>query len=211
VSGNPPHRARPCQSCDCMTKPGYHVPGAALPDFVRSSSLALLPLAILLSAGSCSSLRPSPDPEVAPSGNVAQTWRPPQSITVANEAAPKLAQLRTFGDSSSRPGEGARPHDLPALVDLALRTNPQTRRAWYAAQAANAQFGQSQAAEYPTIAFDSNGDYLKLPTQFPGRTLVIRNEAFLSQIKLSYDLLDFGRTRAAERSAREQLIAANFG
>jgi outer membrane protein len=40
--------------------------------------------------------------------------------------------------------------------------------------------------------------------------LVIRNEAFLPQIKVSYDLLDFGRSRAAERGAREQLIAANF-
>src|SRR5208282_5974107 len=39
---------------------------------------------------------------------------------------------------------------------------------------------------------------------------VVRNEAFLPQLKVSYDLLDFGRTRAAERGAREQLIAANF-
>jgi outer membrane protein TolC len=49
-----------------------------------------------------------------------------------------------------------------------------------------------------------------VPIQFPGQTLVIRNEAFLQQIKVSYDLLDFGRTRAAERGSREQLIAANF-
>ena len=46
--------------------------------------------------------------------------------------------------------------------------------------------------------------------EFPGQTLEIRNEAFLPQIKVSYDLLDFGRTRAAQRGAREQLIAANF-
>ena len=35
-------------------------------------------------------------------------------------------------------------------------------------------------------------------------------EAFLPQVKVSYDLLDFGRTRATEQSAREQLIATNF-
>ncbi len=111
----------------------------------------------------------------------------------------KLPQLNTGGQ-----------YDLPALIDLALRTNPQTRRAWFAAQAADAQLGQSQAANYPKVSFDGDGGYLKLPIQFPGQTLVVRNEAFLPQIKASYDLLDFGRTRAAEHGAREQLIAANF-
>ncbi|MGO9603126.1 MAG: TolC family protein [Candidatus Binataceae bacterium] len=101
-------------------------------------------------------------------------------------------------------------YDLPALVDLALRTNPQTRHAWYAAQAANAQLGESQAPNYPKIEVDADGGYLKLPLEFPGQTLVIRNEAFLPQLKVSYDLLDFGRTRAAEHGSREQLIAANF-
>jgi hypothetical protein len=72
----------------------------------------------------------------------------------------------------------------------ALGTNPQTRRAWYAAQAADAELDQSEAADYPKIAFDGEGDYLKLPIQFPGQTLVIRNEAFPPQIKVSYDLLD---------------------
>jgi outer membrane protein TolC len=57
---------------------------------------------------------------------------------------------------------------------------------------------------------DAEGNYLKLPLQFPGQSLVIRNEVFQPQIKVSYDLLDFGRTIATERSAREQLIAANF-
>src|SRR4029077_16716151 len=79
-----------------------------------------------------------------------------------------------------------------------------------AAQAADAELGQSQAANYPKIAADGEGGYLKLPIQFPRQTLVIPNEAFLPQIKVSYDLLDFGRSRATERSAREQLIAANF-
>src|SRR5208283_4697649 len=54
------------------------------------------------------------------------------------------------------------------------------------------------------------GGYFKLPLQFPGQSLVVRNEAFLPQVKVNYDLLDFGRTRARERGAREQLIASNF-
>ena len=164
----------------------------------------------MVCAGGCGSLHLNPDLEDAPSGRVDRVWSPSPSISVANQAAPKLAELRTLDESNElqtlKPGG----YDLPALVDLALRTNPQTRRAWYAAQAANAQLGQSQAANYPTISMDGNGGYLKLPIQFPGQTLIVRNEAFLPQIKVSYDLLDFGRVRATERGAREQLIAANF-
>ena len=119
-------------------------------------------------------------------------------------------ELRNVGESNGLQGHNAEAYDLPALVDLALRINPQTRSAWYAAQAAQAQLGQSHAADYPKVDAEGEGGYLKLPIEFPGQTLVIRNEAFLPQIKVSYDLLDFGRTRAAQRGAREQLIAANF-
>ncbi|HKN00298.1 MAG TPA: TolC family protein [Candidatus Binataceae bacterium] len=179
-------------------------------DFVRSLFVVLLRFAILVFVAGCGSFRLSPDPEVAPSGNSARSWTPPGSISIANEAAPTLAELRTIDEGNRLQALNPGGYDLPALVDLALRTNPQTRRAWYAAQAANAQLGQSQAANYPNIEFDGDGDYLKLPIQFPGQTLIIRNEAFLPQLKVSYDLLDFGRTRAAEHGSREQLIAANF-
>jgi outer membrane protein len=177
---------------------------------LRFLSLVVSRLAIVVFVASCGSLRLNPDPEVAPSGNFARVWTPPRSVSAANQAAPKLSELRTIGESNSTQVQKPGGYDLPALVDLALRTNPKSQAAWYAAQAANAQFGQVQAANYPKIAFDGEGGYLKLPIQFPGQTLVVRNEAFLPQIKVSYDLLDFGRTRAAENGSRERLIAANF-
>jgi outer membrane protein len=185
-----------------------NVPWSATREFVRSVFTAFLPLATLLFMGSCGLLRLNPDPEVAPSVRVDRVWSAPPSISATNEATTKIQQLQSLENSAPQPR--AHPYDLPALVDLALGTNPQTRRAWYAAQAADAQLGQSQAANYPKIAFDGEDGYLKLPIQFPGQTLVVRNEAFLPQIKVSYDLLDFGRTRAAERGSREQLIATNF-
>ena len=210
VCGHPPDSARPRQFCCFASKATRHVPRVAIREFAWPASAMLLPLAILVFAASCGSFRLNPDPEVAPSGSFARVWAPSGSISVANEAAPKLAELRTIDESNAPQARSGGGYDLPALVDLALRTNPQTRRAWYAAQAANAQLGQSQAADYPKIAFDGEGGYLKLPIQFPGQTLVVRNEAFLPQIKVNYDLLDFGRTRAAERGSREQLITANF-
>ena len=164
---------------------------------------------IPVSVAGCASLQLSPDPELAPPAAMDRVWIPPPPVSAAGEASVNIQQLQgSAGLRASQPGGQA--FDLPALIDLALRTNPETRRTWYAAQAANAQLGEAQAANYPTAAVDGAGGYLKLPLQFPGQTLVIRNEAFLPQIKVSYDLLDFGRTQAAERGAREQLIAANF-
>src|SRR5215472_10422273 len=135
---------------------------------------------------------------------------PPPSITYRDQDASKLQDLRRFEAKGALQSPARPEYDLPALLDLALRTSPQTRNAWYAALAANAQLGQSQATNYPKIEVDAEGNYLKLPLQFPGQTLVIRNEVFSPQMRVSYDLLDFGRTIATERSAREQLIATNF-
>jgi outer membrane protein len=181
----------------------------------RYVSRMLLPLVVtvvaLSSAPGCASLRLNPDPEVAPSSTADRAWAPPSSLRNADDGVSKLERLRRFDDTEVRQMSVNGVYELPALIDLALKTNPQTRGAWYAALKANAQLGQSQASNYPKIQADAEGGYLKLPIQFPGQTLVIRNEAFLPQIKVSYDLLDFGRTRASERGAREQLIAANFG
>ncbi len=170
----------------------------------------MLTLSVLFSISGCGSLPLRPDPELAPSQNPDQAWTPPIFINSPENSVSKLDQLRRFDGKDDLPASGTRAYDLTSLVDLALRTSPQTRQAWYAALAADAGLGQSQAPNYPKIEADADGGYLKLPLQFPGQTLVIRNEAFLPQIKLSYDLLDFGRTRAAEQRACEQLIATNF-
>jgi outer membrane protein len=174
------------------------------------SFLVPLTLALLASLGGCGSLQLNPDQEIAPSQKADQVWTPPLSITQPNDPVSTLQQLRRFDESEALQAQGTRAYDLPSLVDLALRTSPQTRHAWYAALEAEGQLGQSEAPNYPKIDAEGEGTYFKFPLQFPGQTLIIRNKAFLPQINVSYDLLDFGRTRATERSAREQLIAANF-
>jgi outer membrane protein len=178
--------------------------------FVRPSYSLSLAIALAVSVLGCGSIHLNPDPDIAPTANVDRAWIAPRSVTIADVAAAKAEELRNLGEINGLQQPGAGAYDLPAVIDLALRINPQTRHTWYAAQAAHAQLGQSHAADYPKIAAEGAGGYLKLPIQFPGQTLEIRNEAFLPQIKVSYDLLDFGRTRAAQRGAREQLIAANF-
>jgi outer membrane protein TolC len=173
---------------------------------VKASSYAhLVSLAFFGLIAGCASFGLNADSDLAPPARVTNAWNPPRSVNLSalnagqfNSHEPALQILR------------GQAHDLPELVDIALKTNPKTRTAWYAAQVADAQLGQSKADNYPKIAGDADAGYFKLPVQFPGQTLVVRNEAFLPEIKVSYDLLDFGRSRAAERGAREQLIAANF-
>ena len=130
VSGDPPDSARPRQFCDFAGKAIRHVPRVAIREFARPACAMLLPLVILVFAASCGSFRLNPDSEVAPSGNFTRVWAPSRSIGVANEAAPKLAELRTIDESNAPQALSRGGYDLPALVDLALRTNPQTRRAW---------------------------------------------------------------------------------
>jgi len=176
---------------------------------------AALRLLVVLGVGSvvfpgCGQIQLNPGADVAPSGDAAHAWIPPTSVARADENASRLAELKAVELPPAQPAPAGNEYDLPTLIDAALRSNPQTRRTWYTARAAAAQYGRSQSDNYPTVAAEAVGGYFKLPLQFPGETLVIRNEVFLPQFKVNYDLLDFGRSRAAERGAREQLIAANF-
>ena len=203
------NRARPQLSGDSVTDPSCRVFCTA--HYISQTLLPLiLTVAVLSSASGCGSLRLNPDREIAPSRTAERAWTPPPSLQNADDGVSKLDQLRRFDETEVRRLSVNGAYDLPTLIKLALKTNPQTRGAWYAALKANTQLGQSEASNYPNIQANADGGYLKLPIQFPGQTLVVRNEAFLPQIKVSYDLLDFGRSRASERGAREQLIAANF-
>lgn len=158
----------------------------------------------------CGPIHFNPGTDVAPPDDPARVWVPPGSVASANQSTSRLDELRAVDLGPAQAPPAGNEYDLPTLVEVALRSNPQTRRAWYQARAAAAQYGRSHSDDYPKVAAEAEGGYFKLPLEFPGETLVIRNEAFLPQIKVSYDLLDFGRSRAVERGAREQLIAANF-
>jgi hypothetical protein len=113
------NRARPHLSGDSVTNPSYRVFCTA-----RYFSQTLLPLAltfaVLSSVPGCGSLHLNPDPEVAPSPDFTRVWSPSQSISVANEAAPKLSELRTIDENKGLPHLNPGGYDLPALVDLAL-------------------------------------------------------------------------------------------
>ena len=57
--------------------------------------------------------------------------------------------------------------DLPALIDLALTRNPDTRAAWEAARGEAAEWGVSRAPFYPTVRVDSENGYERIIDQVP--------------------------------------------
>ncbi|HTR62567.1 MAG TPA: TolC family protein [Candidatus Binataceae bacterium] len=176
----------------------------------RTTAVFALGLGIIVAGSRCSQIHLNPGEDVAPSRDTNREWTPPASVANSNEIASGRDELRALGLRTAEPAPPGDQYDLPAVIDVALRSNPQTKRAWYSAHAAAAQYGQSRSDNYPKVAGEAEAGYFKLPLQFPGQTLVIRNEEFLPQLRVNYDLLDFGRSRSKERGAREQLIAANF-
>lgn len=61
-----------------------------------------------------------------------------------------------------------KPYDLPALLDLALSENPDTRVAWESARQAAASFGAARAPYYPLVSANSANGYARTLFALPG-------------------------------------------
>jgi len=101
-------------------------------------------------------------------------------------------------------------YDLPAVVDLALRNNPETRRAWDDARAAAARYGRSLSYYYPEVSVEADAGNERFLFQNDPAPLTIKQDSFTPQIELTWTLLDFGRRAQTSELARQQLLAANF-
>ena len=101
-------------------------------------------------------------------------------------------------------------YDLPALIDVALSNNPDTRRTWLQARAAAASYGASRAPYYPVVSAETQSAYSRRIFELPGQDGVLKQWRVTPAIELTYTLLDFGRRDAGAAAARDQLAAANF-
>ncbi|HSU91684.1 MAG TPA: TolC family protein, partial [Sporolactobacillaceae bacterium] len=101
-------------------------------------------------------------------------------------------------------------YDLPALIDVALSNNPDTRRTWLQARATAASYGASRAPYYPVVSAEAQSAYSRRIFELPGQDGVLKQWRVTPLIELTYTLLDFGRRNAGAAAAREQLAAANF-
>jgi outer membrane protein len=101
-------------------------------------------------------------------------------------------------------------YDLPALIDIALSNNPDTRQTWYQARAAADAYGASRAPYYPVLDTQATAAYSRRIFELPGQNGALKQWRVTPMVELTYTLLDFGRRDAGAAAARAQLAAANF-
>ena len=107
-------------------------------------------------------------------------------------------------------------YELPELIDLAQRVNPETRVTWEAARRAALAVGLVESEYFPVLAISALGGYRSVGVAIP-RNLVsdgfFRFELLqaVPALNLRWLLLDFGRRGSAWDAAKERLLAANLG
>jgi outer membrane protein TolC len=128
--------------------------------------------------------------------NAAQAQRP------ANAVADKVTVERN------------RDYDLAGLIDLAQRSNPQTREAWERARQAALAVGLVESAYVPQLSAEALAGYQRTPlpippSVFPQGFFTAETRELVPSLAVKWLLFDFGRRQAAERSARENSFVAN--
>ena len=161
----------------------------------------LLGVALLAAGASVVSAQESAIPErfsrqVAPSAST--TWRPPDLHDY----------VRVLKSTEVSRIDATRRYELPELIDLAQRVNPETRVAWEEARRAALAVGLVESEYFPLLAVSVLGGYRSVGVAIP-RTLV--SDGFfrfelaqaVPMLNLRWLLLDFGRRGNAHDAAKE--------
>jgi outer membrane protein TolC len=141
----------------------------------------------------------------------------------AAQAPPGAEQPWAIPESASRRAAAladtpiAVPHkqyDLPALVDLAERQNPNTRAAWEAAREAAAGIGLAESAYLPQLSLQAIGGLQHTPLPAPRNLVpagyfVSDTREVIPALALKWLLFDFGRRDAQVQGARADSFVAN--
>ncbi|MBL8540014.1 MAG: TolC family protein [Betaproteobacteria bacterium] len=108
-------------------------------------------------------------------------------------------------------------YELAELIDIAQRTNPETRIAWERAREAALAIGVAEAVHAPILSAKASAAYQRVPLPLPKTILnpqgffVADTQIFLPALTLKWLLFDFGGKQAAIDATQEALAAANFG
>jgi outer membrane protein len=149
----------------------------------------------LLARASHAQAPPAPD----------QPWAIPDSVISRASSLPEEPTLWV-----------QKPYDLPALIDLGQRSNPETRAAWQAARAAAAAIGEVESSYLPQLSLEALGGFERTPLPIP-KTLVPKgyfvsdSREFIPSLALKWLLFDFGRRDANLEAARAASFTANAG
>lgn len=140
------------------------------------------------------------DARVSP--NPATPWQPPPA---GRMPAPGPTPPPEIPADYLKPGATV---SLEQIIDVALRNNPVTRTAWFAARAAAAHVGAQRAEYFPTLELDGNLTRQK-QTAVGGRFITLQT-TYGPSLSLSWLLLDVGGRAADVDEARNALFAADW-
>lgn len=141
---------------------------------------------------------------------------PPSALTSGAELGRfDLPRQAVLPWPNSQPAiDAAHGYSLVELIDIAQRSNKQTRIAWEEARQAAISVGISRSAYLPQLSIDVLGGYQRSVTPFP--TNLVKNgyitsnaEGAFPAVTISYLLFDFGGRAASVQSAKQALFAAN--
>jgi outer membrane protein len=181
----------------------------------RSHPLRWAPLlaSLLLAACTGDSRNLAPSTPDAP-------WliKPPAFMEKAADA--DKAAIETKGGAASDPRENAisidpaRTYDLPELIDLAQRSNPETRDAWERARKAAFAVGLVESAYLPQISAEAVAGYqhatFPIPANLaPSAQFTVDTRELVPTLAIKWLLFDFGRRANAATAARADSFAAN--
>jgi outer membrane protein TolC len=153
-----------------------------------------------------------------------QPWLPPGF----DEYEKELASMGRDG-TREKMRVGINPdkvYELPELIDIAERSQPEARSAWERARQAATAVGLTESAYYPYLVASAAAGYERAFLPFPtlrvspgltdvsitgGGTETVDSAAEGAALNLKWLLFDFGGRKATTAAAMEKLMMANVG
>ena len=161
----------------------------------------------MIAPGGCAAVRPFDN--APPSAD--RPWKAPDmpAYSAALTATERARETAVSIDA-------AKTYGLSELIDIAQRTNPETRVAWEKARQAAIAIGLAEGSYYPALAAAATGAVAHVPipiptTVIPGGVFTADTQFVIPTLSLEWLLLDFGRRRALVDAARAVTMAATAG
>jgi outer membrane protein len=177
-------------------------------------ALVFSPLLFILTG--CASV--DPEENVPPTSSAqyvppaAASYQQHLAETPAGPVSPSVSGPN--GGTPESPLDLTKTYHLPDLVDLAERTNPETRVAWEQTRQAAIAVGLHEAAYYPIIVLLAKGgrDYLNPKVYSPANVTepIITADEGGGGLFLSWLLFDFGAREEDVAAVKHELMAATM-
>ena len=189
---------------------------ATLHDPARRAAQCALAAAVLAASTVHEARAGDVDTMIAPVPE--RLWAVPDTASYAATAAGRSTQANApgVGVPGSPAIDPSRSYELAELIDIAQRTNPDTRIAWETARQAALNVGIAESAYLPVLTASVVGAAQRVPSPIPTSVspqgfFVAQTQFVLPTLTAKWLLFDFGGKEASIDSTREALAAANFG